>query len=273
MKNSFPSQKETRKAPISDLERFLSAMRQGKMQKMKEVLPLLEKSPPPGLWMHTALRQALEIATPHKMEVVKLLLQSKCPPIDTPQSDFISLCFALRVPKEIRLTLLEAGFTPNEKGCRNLINKTRYDGLERKQEDLEGVQAGHLRHANPKDVIEACAKQMARDIDSPLFHILRAALPNPVPHKQLTRAFIYQLTVKRDPVMTSEAFDKIQGTGLIDLQEIQREISNLYEKSDSFYNFRPIQENLDAITRWFNGDNLNNDTASAALPPRPKSRL
>lgn len=268
MKNSSPSQKETRKAPISDLERFLNAMRQGKMQKMEEVLPLLEKSPPPGLWMHTALRQALEVATPHKMAVVKLLIQSKCPPVDTPESDFISICFALRVPKEIRLTLLEAGFTPNEKGCRNLIN-TRY--AERNPDDMEGIQAGHLRYANPQDIIEACAKHMARDIDSPSFHILRAALPNPVPHKQLTQAFLHRLTMQNS-VITSEAFDKIQGTGLIDLQDIQLEIARQSEKSH-FYNFQRIQQNFDAITRWFNGDNLNNNTATASLSSRPRSRL
>lgn len=195
MSTQHRQQKErhTNFKPNTVLKRFYNGISSGNIPKAARILEEIEKHPPHGLWMHRALALALEGPRNSVMEALDMLFSSRTPPHPTEQSDFIMLAVRQNNP-EAALRLFEAGFrgTPGTQG--HLLNQMKW-GF---RVDKERMRASYIFNAPVESLVNECARAVVANDPKGWLMELNAALPKPLPGREITRAVLYEMVNKRD---------------------------------------------------------------------------
>lgn len=178
--------------PKTALERFYNGISSGNIPKAAQILEEIEKHPPHGLWMHRALALALEGPRDNVMEALDMLFSSRTPPHPTEQSDFIMLAVKHNAP-DAALRLFEAGFrgTPATQG--HMLGQMKWGfGVDKKR-----MRASYISNAPIESVVNACARAVVANDPKEWLMELNAALPKPLPGREITRAVLYEMVNKR----------------------------------------------------------------------------
>ena len=195
MPTAHRPQKEYGKQPQQLLERFITAIDNENLPKVRKLLREIEKSPPEGLWMHSALATALKVRADNQIEYINCLLESPLAPQDTKGADFIITAIKDGAKPEVMKTLLKAGFCPRQRGCKFLFALVERGGANNL--DTAWLHPHHLHEAEPDQIIRAAAAAICQDASAHWIKTLATLLPDPVPTHKITRK-VLEWTIGRE---------------------------------------------------------------------------
>jgi hypothetical protein len=260
--------KENAKAPKPLLDRFITAIDNQNLPKVRTLLAELEKSPPPGMWMHSALAHTLKIRADNQIEYVDCLFKSPLAPKDSAQADFIITAIKESVKPEVMQRLLQKGFTPRKKGCKFLFDLVERGGV--KNLDPQWIHPHHLHEAEKDTLIRACAVALCQNASAHWKKTLSGTLPDPVPTAKITQRIVDQVIRNSKNIPHKETFEWAKNNQWFSRHEAVAACT----KAEKTYSRSPnALLNLSAFQAHLEGEAIQEQTQTVYVAPARKHRL
>lgn len=261
--------RESSKSPKPLFEKFITSIHNRNLLKMRVLLAELERAPPAGMWMHSALAQALKIHADNQIEFVDCLFKSPLAPKDSAKADFIIAAITQSAKPEVVKLLLRKGFAPRRKGCKFIFDRLERGGMSNL--DIQWIYPHHLHEAEEDALIHACAIALCQNATEHWKKTLAGALRDPFPTNKITQNIVDQVLRKGGKEIPSrETLEWAEDHHWFSREEA---LSACARAEKSYAHSPNVIAHLGAFLAYLDGETIHDNTQAVVVASPCKRRL